>query len=205
MPHKRNARGLGSRIMRGRCQQEVEGVQRPQGAGQRYFGTAFGAAPRAPMVFEGTRRLLWEANVGSVAGFYRTAGCRPRLRDLKKKRVCQGGADQYGGWGSLQGRGVRRGVVWRCGVSVPFFFCALAQWHSAVAVTHTHTHTHALLKDFTPTSGRSLPRAPLPQAEKTKKEKRNKKKGNGDRRKGKKEGRRKWSLRVGVRRRAGRQ
>ena len=103
--------------MRGRCQQEVEGVQRPQGAGQRYFGTAFGAAPRAPMVFEGTRRLLWEANVGSVAGFYRTAGCRPRLRDLKKKkRVCQGGADQYGGWGSLQGRGVRRGVVWRCGV-----------------------------------------------------------------------------------------
>jgi hypothetical protein len=39
-----------------------------------------------------------------------------------------------------------------------------------------HTHTHALLKDFTPTSGRSLPRAPLPQAEKTKKEKRNKKK-----------------------------
>ena len=72
--------------MRGRCQQEVEGVQRPQGAGQRYFGTAFGAAPRAPMVFEGTRRLLWEANVGSVAGFYRTAGCRPRLRDLKKKK-----------------------------------------------------------------------------------------------------------------------
>ena len=65
------------------------------------------------------------------------------------------------------------------------------------------THTHALLKDFTPTSGRSLPRAPLPglpQAEKTKKEKRNKK-GNGDRRKGKKEGRRKWNLRVGVRRR----
>ena len=120
MPHKRNARGLGSRIMRGRCQQEVEGVQCPQGAGQRYFGTAFGAAPRAPMVFEGTRRLLWEANVGSVAGFYRTAGCRPRLRDLKKKRVCQGGADQYGGWGSLQGRGVRRGVVWRCGV---YLFC----------------------------------------------------------------------------------
>ena len=61
-------------------------MQRPQGAGQRYFGTAFGAAPRAPMVFEGTRRLLWEANVGSVAGFYRTAGCRPRLRDLKKKK-----------------------------------------------------------------------------------------------------------------------
>ena len=29
--------------------------------------------------------MLWEANVGSVAGFYRTAGCRPRLRDLKKK------------------------------------------------------------------------------------------------------------------------
>ena len=68
-----------------------------------------------------------------------------------------------------------------------------------------HTHTHALLKDFTPTSGRSLPRAPLPQAEKNEKRKKEQKKGNGDRRKGKKEGRRKWSLRVGVRRRAGRQ
>jgi hypothetical protein len=79
---------------------------------------------------------------------------------------------------------------------------------------------HALLKDFTPTSGRSLPRAPLPQAAKTKKEKRNKKRKTGiERRKeggrksrikgggeGKKEGCRQGRrLRVGVRRRAGRQ
>jgi hypothetical protein len=40
----------------------------------------------------------------------------------------------------------------------------------------THTHTHALLKDFTPTSGRSLPRAPLPQAEKDEKRKKGTKK-----------------------------
>jgi hypothetical protein len=39
-----------------------------------------------------------------------------------------------------------------------------------------HTHTHALLKDFTPTSGRSLPRAPLPQAEKDEKRKKGTKK-----------------------------
>ena len=50
-----------------------------------------------------------------------------------------------------------------------------------------HTHTHALLKDFTPTSGRSLPRAPLPQAEKTKKEKRTKKRKRGSKKR--KEGR----------------
>jgi hypothetical protein len=40
----------------------------------------------------------------------------------------------------------------------------------------TGTHTHALLKDFTPTSGRSLPRAPLPQAEKNEKRKKERKK-----------------------------
>ena len=28
--------------------------------------------------------------MGSVAGFYRTAGCRPRLRDLKKKGYAKG-------------------------------------------------------------------------------------------------------------------